>query len=157
MAAPKVVQAEPASLLHSKVGRLVNVGPELTRCGSVIQALDRGERNARNCSTAIAAIYLFASLLALAPRKAGYSHIKHSIARSVRSLRPISVLLPLASPPIGLALLLVAYLARPDSPAGQLSRSASQLVTRCGQRFPATLVPFVRYGAPNSPQSCRCG
>ena len=68
--------------------------------------------------TAIAAMYLFASLLALAPRKAGYSHIKHSISEigeiGAPNQRFVAFGLFL---PIGLALLLVAYLARPDSPA----------------------------------------
>jgi len=68
--------------------------------------------------TAITATYLFASLLALAPRKAGYSHVKHSISElgevGAPDQRFVAFGLFL---PIGLALLLVAYLARPASPA----------------------------------------
>lgn len=68
--------------------------------------------------TAITAMYLAASLVALAPRKAGYSHIKHTISELGEIGAPdqrrvaFAVFLP-----IGLALLLVAYLVRPASPA----------------------------------------
>lgn len=68
--------------------------------------------------TAIAALYLFASLIALAPRKAGYSHIKHSISEigeiGAPNQRFVAFGLFL---PIGLVLVLVAYLVRPASPA----------------------------------------
>lgn len=68
--------------------------------------------------TAIAAIYLFVSLIALAPRKAGYSHIKHSISEigeiGAPDQRFVAFGLFLS---IGLVLLLVAYLVRPASPA----------------------------------------
>lgn len=67
--------------------------------------------------TAIAATYLFASLMALAPRKAGYSHIKHSISEigeiGAPNQRFVAFGLFL---PIGLVLLLVAYLVRSASP-----------------------------------------
>ncbi|HPN80524.1 DUF998 domain-containing protein [Dokdonella sp.] len=63
-------------------------------------------------------MYLFASLFALAPHKVGYSHIKHSISEigeiGAPNQRFVAFGLFL---PIGLALLLVAYLARPASPA----------------------------------------
>lgn len=68
--------------------------------------------------TAIAATYLLANLLALAPRKAGYSHIKHSISEIGEIGAPdqrfvaFGVFLP-----IGLALLLVACLVRAASPS----------------------------------------
>jgi hypothetical protein len=68
--------------------------------------------------TAIAATYLLASLIALAPRKAGYSHIKHSISEigeiGAPNQRFVAFGLFL---PIGLVLLLAAYLVRPASPA----------------------------------------
>lgn len=67
--------------------------------------------------TAIAAMYLLASLIALAPRKAGYSHIKHSISEigeiGAPNQRFVAFGLFL---PIGLVVLLVAYLVRPASP-----------------------------------------
>jgi hypothetical protein len=67
--------------------------------------------------TAVAATYLIVSLLVLAPRKAGYSHVKHSISEigevGARDQRFVAVGLFL---PIGLALLLVAHLLRPASP-----------------------------------------
>nr|WP_315485809.1 DUF998 domain-containing protein [uncultured Undibacterium sp.] len=67
--------------------------------------------------TVITAIYLFASLIALAPRKVGYSHIKHSISEigevGAPDQRFVAWGLFL---PIGLLLLLVAYFARPASP-----------------------------------------
>lgn len=67
--------------------------------------------------TAVTAMYLFASLLAFAPRKAGYSHVKHSISElgevGAPDQRFVAIGLFL---PIGLALLLVAYLVRPASP-----------------------------------------
>lgn len=66
--------------------------------------------------TAISAIYLFVSLFALAPRKPGYSHVKHSISElgevGAPDQRFVAIGLFL---PIGLALLLVAYLVRPVS------------------------------------------
>jgi uncharacterized protein DUF998 len=68
--------------------------------------------------TAIAAAYLFIILTALAPRKAGYSHIKHSISEigeiGAPNQRFVAFGLFL---PIGVVLLLVAYLVRPASPA----------------------------------------
>ncbi len=68
-------------------------------------------------ATAITAAYLFASLLALAPRKPGYSHIKHSISElgeiGAPDQRFVAFGLFLS---IGLVLLLVAYLLRPASP-----------------------------------------
>ncbi len=68
--------------------------------------------------TAIAATYLFASLVALAPRKAGYSHIKHSISEIGEVGAPNQRFVALGLfLPIGLVLLLVAYLVRPVSPA----------------------------------------
>ena len=66
--------------------------------------------------TAIAAAYLFAGLAALAPRKAGYSHAKHTISEigeaGARDQRVVALGLFL---PVGLALLLVAFLVRPAS------------------------------------------
>lgn len=68
--------------------------------------------------TAIAAAYLFAGLFALAPRKAGYSHVKHSISEigevGAPDQRFVAFGLFL---PIGMALLLVAYLVHPASSA----------------------------------------
>ncbi|NQD38591.1 DUF998 domain-containing protein [Permianibacter sp. IMCC34836] len=68
--------------------------------------------------TMLAACYLFASLLVLAPRKAGYSHIKHSISEigemGAPSQRFVAFGLFL---PIGLALLPVAYLVQPAAAA----------------------------------------
>ena len=67
--------------------------------------------------TAIAAAYLFASLVALAPRKAGYSHLRHTISEigetGARDQRFVAGGLFL---PVGLALLLIAWLLRPTSP-----------------------------------------
>lgn len=68
--------------------------------------------------TAIAAMYLFASLIVLAPRKAGYSHIKHSISEIGEVGAPDQRFVALGLfLPVGLALLLVAALVRPASPA----------------------------------------
>lgn len=68
--------------------------------------------------TAIAAAYLLASLVALAPRKAGYSHAKHSISELGEVGAPDQRLVAIGLfLPIGLALLLVACLVRPASPA----------------------------------------
>ncbi len=68
--------------------------------------------------TTLAATYLFASLFALAPRKAGYSHLKHTISEigeiGAPGQRFVAFGLFL---PIGLLLLLVAYLVRPSLPA----------------------------------------
>lgn len=67
---------------------------------------------------AIAATYLLASLIALAPRKAGYSHIKHSISEMGEIGAPHQRFVAFGLfLPIGLAMLLVAYLVRPDSSA----------------------------------------
>ena len=68
--------------------------------------------------TAVAATYLFASLIALAPRKAGYSHIKHTISEIGESGAPNQHFVAFGLfLPIGLLLLLVAYLVRPFAPA----------------------------------------
>ena len=103
--------------------------------------------------TAITATYLFASLLALAPRKAGvHSHVKHSISetrrdRSTRSalccLWPLPALSawPCCSLPTLLAL---------HHLQQQLSRSASQSATLVRLRFPAILVTLSRHSAPSS-------
>ena len=68
--------------------------------------------------TAIASTYLIASLFALAPRKAGYSHVKHSISEigevGAPDQRFVAFGLFL---PIGMALLLVAYHVYPASPS----------------------------------------
>jgi len=68
--------------------------------------------------TAIAAAYLFTTLFVLAPHKAGYSHIKHTISEigeaGSRHQRFVAFGLFL---PVGLLLLVVAYLARSASPA----------------------------------------
>lgn len=67
--------------------------------------------------TAIAAAYLIASLFVLAPRKAGYSHIKHSISEIGETGAPNQRFVAFGLfLPIGMALLLVAYLVRPASP-----------------------------------------
>lgn len=67
---------------------------------------------------AIAAAYLFTGLVALAPRKAGYSHTRHSISEigeiGAPNQRFVAIGLFL---PVGLALLLVAWLVRPALPA----------------------------------------
>lgn len=68
--------------------------------------------------TAIATIYLFASLVVLAPRKAGYSHIKHTISEigeiGAHNQRFVAFGLFL---PIGISLLIVAYLVNTAAPA----------------------------------------
>jgi hypothetical protein len=74
-------------------------------------------------ATAIAAAYLFAGLVALAPRKAGYSHLRHTISEigetGARDQRVVALGLFL---PVGLAMLLVAWLLRPASlPAAALA------------------------------------
>lgn len=67
--------------------------------------------------TAITAAYLLASLIVLAPRKVGYSHIKHSISEIGEVGAPNQRFVALGLfLPIGLLLLLVAYLVRPASP-----------------------------------------
>ena len=59
---------------------------------------------------AIAATYLLASLIALAPRKAGCSHIKHSISEMGEIGAPHQRFVAFGLfLPIGLAMLLVAY------------------------------------------------
>ncbi len=74
--------------------------------------------------TAIAATYLFASLLALAPRKAGYSHVKHTISEIGEDGAPNQRFVAFGLfLPIGLLLLLVAYLVRPSSPAAAVLAS----------------------------------
>lgn len=68
--------------------------------------------------TVVAATYLFASLVALAPRKAGYSHIKHSISEIGETGAPDQRFVAWGLfLPIGLVVMLVAFLVRPDSPA----------------------------------------
>ena len=68
--------------------------------------------------TAIAAMYLFASLIALTSRKVGYSHIKHSISEVGEIGAPNKRFVALGLfLPIGLLLLLVAYIVRPASTA----------------------------------------
>jgi hypothetical protein len=68
--------------------------------------------------TAIATIYLFASLVVLAPKKAGYSHIKHTISEigeiGAHNQRFVAFGLFL---PIGISLLIVAYLVNTAAPA----------------------------------------
>jgi hypothetical protein len=68
--------------------------------------------------TALAAGYLFAMLFVLAPHKAGYSHFRHTISEigesGARHERFVAWGLFL---PIGLASLIVAWIARPASPA----------------------------------------
>ena len=68
--------------------------------------------------TAVAAAYLFTSLLVLARRKAGYSHLKHTISEigeiGAPDQRFVAFGLFL---PIGLLLLAVAFLVRIESPA----------------------------------------
>ena len=67
--------------------------------------------------TVLASLYLAASLVALAPRKRGYSHVKHSISElgEVGAPQQRWVALGLFLP-IGLIMLLVAYLVHPASP-----------------------------------------
>ncbi|MBE8715948.1 DUF998 domain-containing protein [Cellvibrio polysaccharolyticus] len=68
--------------------------------------------------TVVAAMYLLASLIALAPRKPGYSHIAHSISEIGEVGAPNKHFVAFGLfLPIGLVLLLVAYLVRTDSPA----------------------------------------
>jgi len=67
--------------------------------------------------TALSAAYLVASLIALAPRKPGYSHVKHSISEIGEIGAPDQRFAALGLfLPIGLLLLLVAYLVGPASP-----------------------------------------
>lgn len=67
--------------------------------------------------TTIATIYLFATLFVLAPRKVGYSHIRHTISEigeigaSDQRFVAFGLFLPL-----GLLLLIIAWLAHPTSP-----------------------------------------
>lgn len=68
-------------------------------------------------ATVIAAIYLFVALLVLAPRKPGYSHIRHSISELGEIGAPDQRLVAFGLFfPVGLLLLLVAYLIRAASP-----------------------------------------
>ena len=74
-------------------------------------------------ATSIAAIYLFVGLVMLAPRKAGYSHVMHTISEigelGARDQRFVALGLFL---PVGLCLLFVAWLLRPASmPAAALA------------------------------------
>jgi hypothetical protein len=67
--------------------------------------------------TLIAVTYLFAGLFALAPRKAGYSHVRHTISEIGEAGAPHQRLVAWALfLPVGLLLLLVAYPLRPVSP-----------------------------------------
>lgn len=68
--------------------------------------------------TALAAGYLFVTLFVLAPRKAGYSHLKHTISEigETGTIHQRFVAFGLFLP-VGLLLLVVAYLARSASPA----------------------------------------
>jgi len=69
-------------------------------------------------TTAIAALYLFAGLLALAPRKPGYSHLRHSISEIGETGAPDQRFVAFGLfLPVGLALLPVAWLVRPALPA----------------------------------------
>lgn len=75
--------------------------------------------------TAIAATYLLGSLIVLAPKKSGYSHLKHTISEigeiGARHQRFVAYGLFL---PIGLLLLLVAYLIQSAStPSAALALS----------------------------------
>lgn len=66
--------------------------------------------------TAIAAFYLFTSLLVLAPKKAGYSHLKHTISEIGEIGAPQQPFVAYGLfLPIGLLLLLVAYLVQSTS------------------------------------------
>ena len=77
---------------------------------------------------AIAATYLLASLLALAPRKSGYSHLKHTISEIGESGAPNQRLVAFGVfLPVGLILLLVAYLVRPSSTAAAAAAAAAAL------------------------------
>lgn len=68
-------------------------------------------------ATIIAAAYLFTALSVLAPRKAGYRHVRHTISEigevGARDQRFVAFGLFL---PVGSLLLLVAWLVRPSSP-----------------------------------------
>ena len=67
---------------------------------------------------AIAATYLFVSLFALAPRKDGYSHVKHTISEIGESGAPDQRFVAFGLfLPIGVLLLFVALLVRAASPA----------------------------------------
>lgn len=69
-------------------------------------------------TTAIAALYLFVALIVLAPRKSGYSHIRHSISEIGEAGAPDQRFVAFGLfLPVGLALLLVAWLLRPALPA----------------------------------------
>ena len=68
--------------------------------------------------TLLAAAYLFASLLVLAPRKDGYRHLKHTISEIGEWGSPHKRFVAMGLfMPVGLMLLLVALLVRPASPA----------------------------------------
>ncbi|GAA5002281.1 DUF998 domain-containing protein [Pseudoluteimonas lycopersici] len=68
--------------------------------------------------TIVAALYLFVALIALAPRKPGYSHFRHSISEIGETGAPHQRFVALGLfLPVGLALLLVAFLLRPALPA----------------------------------------
>jgi hypothetical protein len=69
-------------------------------------------------TTTFAALYLFVALIALAPRKPGYSQIRHSISEIGESGAPDQRFVAFGLfLPVGLALLLVAWLLRPALPA----------------------------------------
>jgi hypothetical protein len=66
----------------------------------------------------ITALYLFIGIIALAPRKPGYSHFRHSISELGETGVPDQRLVALGLfLPVGVALLLVAFLLRPALPA----------------------------------------
>lgn len=68
--------------------------------------------------TAIAAAYLLSGLLFLAPRKAGYSHLRHTISELGESGAPDQGLVAFGLfLPVGLALLCVARIVHAASPA----------------------------------------
>lgn len=67
--------------------------------------------------TAISGVYLFTGLFVLAPRKAGYSHLQHTISEIGEVGAPHQRFVALGLfLPIGLLLLLVAFLVRAASP-----------------------------------------
>ena len=75
-----------------------------------------------SAAAVFASTYLLAGLIALAPRKAGYSHIKHSISELGEIGAPDQRLVALGIfLPIGLMLLLIAIALRPDRPAAALA------------------------------------
>jgi hypothetical protein len=110
--------------------------------------------------TLAAAVYLSAALLILGSRKPAYSHRRQTISELGESGAPQAGLVAAGVfLPIGLAMLVTAWLARPLGSGLPRSRSVSPSATSRRRHFPATRVrpcqaagarPCITWAAPSS-------